>query len=787
MRLSGLAGDIRIALRGLRKAPGFALATVITLALGVSVNTSVGAVAYGILYRALPYPEPERVVVLTSVYQGTEYGLPLEDVEQWRSRLRTVESVAGYTSVDLTLRGDGRPRLIRTALVTDDFFRVLGVPAVQGRLDAGWCEKDYAAVSQRLDRSGERPALGIGQREYEVAAILPAAFAFPSDDVRAWIPANSTAKATPWSTRDQAVYFRLVARMKPGVTLAQLREDAVRVAKEVSAAGGATGDPEVMLIGERLLGHVQPLLVAFVVSSVLVLLVACANVASLLVGRAMLRHGDLAIRLALGASPARLVRAALVESGLVAIAGSVAGVVLSASLVRLFISVAGGLLPRLETVRVDAAVLAGSALVCVAITLLCGAAPALFAVRSNLSAALGRSSSRATRTGRRSRRLLVAAQVALSVVLLTTAGLLSRTVVVLLQQDAGFKPDRALTMTLPLSDIPGSDGIEGRRQVAEVLARVSAIPGVARASVASNLPPRVSPFKIGITFASSGRGFHTFSFASVTPGYFQALGIRLLKGREFEEGDGDQGEPTAVYSEEAARIADVRVGDLGFRLPRGLGIKARPRVVGIVADVKYAGLDAPLGPAIYVPWALLPSGVSRLIVRTTINDPLLIAGQVRSAIRAVEPRFAVTEIRTMREEVASSIADRRARLVPALAFAGIGLVIALVGLFALTVRSVAERRRELAIRAAFGAAPGQAVGLLMRDGVGTVLLGAGAGFVGSAIAASVLRPLLYGVTPFDPKTWITVGVVMVSVASATTFVSARRAAAIDPVELLRSE
>jgi putative ABC transport system permease protein len=786
MRLTGLAGDIRIALRGLRQAPGFALATVITLALGVSVNTSVGAVAYGILYRALPYPEPERVVVITSVYQGTEYALPLEDVEQWRSRLRTVESVAGYTSVDLTLRGDGRPRLIRTALVTDDFFRVLGVPAVQGRLDAGWCEKDYAAVSQRLDRFGERRALGIGPREYEVAAILPATFAFPSDDVRMWIPANSTAKAAPWSTRDQAVYFRLVARMKRGVTVAQLRQDAARVAKEVSAAGGATGDPEVMLIGERLLGHVQPLLVAFMVSSALVLLVACANVASLLVGRAMLRHGDLAIRLALGASPAHLVRAALVESGLVAVAGCVAGVVLSTSLVRLFITVAGGLLPRLETVRVDAAVLAGSALVCVAVTLLCGAAPALFAVRSNLAAALGRSSSRATQSGRRSRRLLVAAQVALSVVLLTTAGLLARTVVVLLQQDAGFKSDRALTVTLPLSDVPGSDGAEGRRQVAEVLRRVSAIPGVARASVASNLPPRVSPFKIGITFASSGRGFHTFSFASVTPGYFQALGIRLLQGREFEEGDGDKGEPTAVFSEEAARIANVRVGDVGFRLPRGLGIKA-PRVVGIVADVKYAGLDAPLGPAIYVPWALLPSGVSRLIVRTTIDDPLLIANQVRSAISAVEPRLAVTEIRTMSDEVASSIADRRARLVPALAFAGIGLVIALVGLFALTVRSVAERRRELAIRAAFGAAPGQAIGLLMRDGVGTVLLGAGAGFVGSAIAASVLKPLLYGVTPFDPKTWIAVGVLMVSVASVTTFVSARRAAAIDPVELLRSE
>jgi predicted permease len=783
--LDGVMQDTRQAFRALRRERLTTFTVVLTLALGIGVNTSVVAVAYGILYRALPYPQADRLVVLSATYQGTEFGVPFEDVEEWRARLRTVDAVGAYGTRDLTMRGHVEPQIVRAALVNDDFFRVLGVVPQSGRLpraddDAGWLVR-----SSRLPGVDDRSAtLAVGQSSYAVLGVMPPRFGFPSTEVGVWIPASSVVEKGAWSPRDGVlVRFRLVARLKPGASVAQFRDDAVRVSREIAAAGGSAADVTIMPVEEAILGRVHPLFMTFVASSILVLLIACANVASLLVGRAMTRQSDVAVRLALGASPRRLARETFVESAVLAVGGSLGGVLLSRMLVALFVREATGIVPRLESVSTDLGLLAWSAVSAFAVALLCGTAPALYTIRNNVAAVLNHGSTRQTPANARLRHVLVIGQLTLAVVLLTTATLLTRTVLVLLRDGAGVGREQVLTAKLTLGDTPGVDGVQGRARIGRLLETVARLPGVANVAVSSNLPPRVSPLTLGIRFAD--KRWATFSLASVTPGYFEALGIRLLEGRRLSEADSYAPEPVVVLSESAARLSRLRLGELSFPLPRGLRVQGRPRIVGIVSDVKYGGLDAPIGATVYFPWDRLPSGVSYLLVAGTTRDPLKLADAVRGVIRAADPALAVPEVVPLPEVLSRSIADRRARIVPAIAFAVLGLVIALVGLLTLMRRSVIERRKELAIRAALGASPQETVLLLMRQGWSTVLVGMAGGLLGAVLAARALRPLLYGVTPFDPLTWAAIVIIVASVATVTTYTSARSAAGIDPVELLR--
>ena len=790
--------DLTCSFRALRATPAVALAAVLTIALGTGVNTAVFAVAYGVLLRPLPCPEPSRIVVVSfHAPNGNEFGVPLTEIEDWQRRVRAFEATGAYSVAELTIRGIGEPRLVRTGLVTPSFFEVLGVAPRAGRSPSASDPDEWMVLASRLSpaHSGQDSALLLGSpvmagdRGFHVSAIMPPEFGFPAEDVAAWIPAAPLSRIHLASGREIPRTFRLIGRLKDGVSIEQARDDAQRAFSQVATTD--RGTTELRTLDDVLFGKVRPVLNALVAAAILVLLVACGNVATLLVSRAVARKRDLAVRLSLGASPWQLARVALAESLLIAAAGSALGIALALACVRLFVRAAAGVIPRVDAIAVDLPVLAATVLVAFGVTLVCGLAPAIHAIRSDFAPAFGSSRTSASRGARLTRRALIVAQIAISIVLLSGAGLIARTVFGLMSDRAGADPDRALVVKLMLADTPRFDLASRMPAIREVLRSVRLLPGVEHAAIGTNIPPRVSQISFSVEVTSDGRSEdHRVHLASVTSDFFEALGTSVLEGHGITEADEQRDGPVIVLSESAARLLSPGrslVGrELPWPLPAGAGKGKRPLVVGVVPDVKYGGLDAPAFPAIYTRWADLPASVGHLLVRTS-GDPASLATTLRKTLRNVAPSLAVTDIRTLRQEYATSIADRRIRLIPAVGFAVLAIAVALVGLGGLLARAVTERRRELAIRTVLGASPREVIGIIVREGIllaaSGVILGLGAG----AGAARWLRSLLYGVSPLDPLTFGGVAVFVTAAALLTSFLSARRAARVEPLELLRSE
>ncbi|RPJ73943.1 MAG: FtsX-like permease family protein, partial [Acidobacteria bacterium] len=743
-RMSGFLYDLRLGARSLLATRWTTAAAVLILALGTGVNTSVLAVAYGILLRPLPYAEPSRLVVVALQGEGGESGLPGAEVDEWRQRLRAVERVAAYSGGEFTVRGLGEPRVVRVALVKGDFFGLLGVPPERGRVPAAdaedWVVLGSSFAGRALPDAG---ALGryvtVGQGAYTVAAVMPGRFTFPWDEVSAWLPTSSrTALAV--GERREARSFRLVARLKAGVSVEQAREDAARVLREIHPPANAK-DPGakrfelravVTPLEQVLTGRVRPILSVLLAAAIIVLLVSCGNVASLFVGRAVMRRHHLAVRLALGASRWRLVREILAESLLVAATASVAGVWIGFALVRLVVRAAAGVLPRLDAVAVDLPVLAASAAVAFLITLLCGAAPALHAVRADFAGAFRTQGATSSRPARRLRAVLVVSQIALAIVLLAGAGLVTRTVVKLLEQASGFQPGRAVTARLVMSDTTTFSATSRIPLVRDVTERVRRLPGVEAAGVGSALPPRVAPLMMGVRVKTERSDeFQAITLASVTPGYLQAIGARLVRGRLFQEADLDMGRSVALLSESAAKHLSPSKDAIGrplvFPLPPVVaGRNRKPEVIGIVGDIKYAGLDSKSLATVYVLWADLPAGLGHLVVRGA-GDAAALAPSVQRAVREADPALPVPEVKTLDDEILDSIRDRRLRLFPALGFAILALAVALLGLSASMSRAVAERRRELAIRGALGATPAGTLRMILAEAAVVTAIGLTAG------------------------------------------------------------
>lgn len=792
--------DIASGYRALRATPAAALAAVLTIALGTGANTAVFAVAYGVLVRPLPCPDPSRIVVV-SIHSvgGYEIGVPLRDIQQWQRQVRVFDTTSAYSVTELTVRGLGEPRIVRTALVTPSFFQVLRVNPVAGRAPSDSDLDSWMVLGSLLSASAgpEREAadllgqpISAGDLQVQVSAIMPHDFGFPADDVDAWIPAAPLERIALASGKDIPRNFRLMARLKAGVTLQQAAADAERAFQEIDRTWSNRATTKVKTLDELLFGNVRAALNALVVAGILVLLVACANVASLLVSRAAGRTRDLAVRKSLGASASQLLRAALAETLLIAAAGSALGIGLAMAAIRVFVHTAAGAIPRLNAVAIDLPVLTTTVLIAVGVTLICGIAPAVHAVRSDFGP-LRASRASASRGVRFTRRALIVAQLALSIVLLCGAGLLGRTVLALLSDHAGVDPDRALLVRLRLSDSPRFDLASQMPAIRETLRRVRALPGVDHAAISTNIPPRLSQLMFSVRVVTNGKEIdHRFSLASITSDFFDALGTPIIEGRTLDEADEARDTPVVVVSQSAARVLSPDrslVGtQLNWALPAGAGRGLRPFVVGVVPDVKYGGLDTPAFGAIYTRWVDLPSSVGYLVLRSS-GDPSRLVDTIRKTIRDVNPSLPLTDIRTLREEYATSIVDRRTRAIPAAGFAGLAIAVALVGLGGLVSRAVTERRRELAIRMAIGASPAKAVRILVREGLvlsGTALiLGLGA----AAASAKWLESLLYGIRPLDPTTFVGAGLVVTSAALLTSFLCARRAARIVPLELLRAE
>lgn len=790
--------DARSAWQALRATRWTSLAAILTLGLGIGASTAVFGAAYGALLRPLPFRDAGDLVLIADTYTRgnlTSTSFKLDEVPAWRERFATASGAAGYATESMTIRGDGAPRSAQVGLAAGSLFDLLGIQPIVGRAFADDAASDTAVVSLAFARrmSGHDPtavrgrSLVIAGRSWRVGGVLPESMDVLSQDVEVWLPARAVAPLTIFGRGDTRS-FRVVARLSPGVSRAAATEAANRVLSNLRPGGPSNAWRATLLpLRDVLIGDTRPVLVALTAAALLVLLVACANVATLLVNRAALRARELTVRLALGASHARLVRTALVETAAIAVAGATAGW----GAAHLFAGMLRPLLPGLATaIGVPLAGVAAAA--AGGVTVLCGVAPVTAVRRTHLGAALRERTSTGGRASRRIRDGLVVAQVAMAVLLLAGAALLGRTLLVLLHTDIGLQaPGGVLTMRLPLAETTQGSGPARPAFVEHLLDAVRALPGVDAAGLGSGIPPARSSMVFAVSVVTdTSRQTRSFDMVSATDGYLDALGARTEKGRLFASADRLAGRPVAVLSEQAARYLAPRGDTLGRELNLGLpsstGARVRPYVIGVVRDVRYSGLDASMRGNVYVPWNQLPLPAAFLVVRTS-GDPLALAPPVLRIVRALDPTLPLEQPRTLEDEVQRSVSSRETRFAVVGLFAIVALTLAVVGLWGALARGVIERRREIAIRSALGATPAGLVRGVVARGVWLALGGALVGAGGALAAGRVLATLIFGISPYDPESYgVVLGATMV-LALAACVLPARRAAAVDPLELLRAE
>jgi predicted permease len=796
--MDGVLRDLTFSMRALLRAPLLLTTAALTLAIGIGLATGVFAVAYGVLLRPLPFSDPSRLVVISMHWAdrpADDVGVNLAAVEEWRRRARAFESLAAHSDAAFTLRGAGEPRSVRVGMVTDGFFEMLGVPAAEGSAGGMTGANPLAALSARLagqlgaDGSWRERGLEIGRGHFSVSAIMPPVFTFPSEEIELWVPANAVPKIT-FMTGDDTRDFHLVARLAPGVTMAQAQEDAARVAAELNE--GLTQPRRkyatVTRLADDLRHEARASIFPFAAGSVLVLLIACANVSGLLVGRAAARRREFAVRRALGGGTARLLRASLVEAIGIALIGWALGLWLAHLVIKAFVAFGEGAIRNLQGARFDLPVVAGSLVLAAAVALVTGAAPAVRALRSDFRGLLQQTTGRTSRSGLAIRGGLVVTQIALTVVLLVCAGLLTRTVMKIVAAERGFDLQHVLASRLMLSETVQFNVADRAQFVDRLVTGLRALPGVVAAGVGSDLPPNGTQLMMTIRVVrDDGSEMFPLSFSAVTPGYLESIGARLAAGRMFEEKDRHAKVPSVVVSESAVRRLFRDRDPIGREWPATLPTpsgRVRPIIIGVIRDVKYGGLDREAPPSLFAPWERIAPSQGYLVVRTE-GDPLSLSSAVRRIVRELDPTMPVFTPESLEAVVAGSLAERRLRLQLAAVFAGLALLLASVALWGAVAQGVVERRRELAIRMALGSTDSEAVHLMLRGGAWLVAAGLAVGLIAAGASAQSLRHLLHGVAPLDPVTFAGGAGIAAVLSLVACYLPARRAASISPAELLR--
>jgi putative ABC transport system permease protein len=796
--MQSLLQDLRFAARGLLRRPGSTLVVLVTLALGIGVNSTIFSLVYGVLLRPLPYARADRLVRLWQARpeQGIERSpVSAPNLLDWQSQSSVFTEIAGFAPSFATLTGRGEPRELQAVRVSASLFSMLGVRPAQGRGFLPGEDQPGAApvvlLSYRLwqqtfsGRGDLRHSVlvldGVG---HQVVGVMPSGFDFEQGQV--WVPLVFDSAERLARGRG---FLEVVARLKDGVTRGRAQADLATIAHRLSLEHPETNRlSEIVMVPlyEQIVGDIRPTLLLLMTAVACVLLIACANVGNLLLAQIAGRRSEIGVRIALGVSRGRLVRQIVSESMLAALLSGAGSLLLARWLIAWLVRLDPPNIPRLGDVHLDLPVLLFTGAVALLAGALFGWGPAFQAARLQPHQLLKESAATAGSGGLRLRNGFAVAEIALALVLLIGAGLLVRSFQRLLAVDPGFDPRHVLTgsLVLPQSGYP-TRALQ-RTFAEQLLQRISALPGVEAAALATSLPLgrvdiRQSFFVNGKTVPADQSPVAVVD--GISPRFLRAMGIRLLRGRTIEDGDRDPAPAVAVIDQSLAEVWFPRGDAVGRSIELPSLSSAPIRIVGLAAKVKRRGLDADSSPQIYVPLDRAPRRFLSFALRTPA-DPAALGTALRRAVWSVDPKLPV-EVTTLQEALDETLVQTRftIRLVGMLGL--IALALAVTGIYALMSYAVACRRREIGVRMAMGGQKGQILGLVMRQAGGLTVLGLALGAASALAVTRLIRGQLFGITPTDPVTFLTVSLLLGSVALAASFLPARRATRVDPVTALR--
>jgi putative ABC transport system permease protein len=801
--------DARFAFRTFRQSFGFTAVAVATIALGIGATAAIFSVVDAVILKPLPFPEADRVVMVWM--DNRRLGVH-EDIHSYpnlmdlKAQNRSLSHLTPYRQTGLNLTGTGEPQRVIAGMMTAEGFSALGARPLVGQLFSADNERTgndaVAVIGEGLWRSafgGDRAVIGksieLNGRKRTIVGVLPASFDFPAERTQLWLPLLIPDQYR--GVRD-TYWLPAFGKLKPGVTLEQARADLGAVAKRLADQYPRNRDYGVTVtpLPEQVVGPTLRTTLWIMLAAVAaVLLIACANVANLLLSRAAVREREVTVRMALGASNRRLVRQLLTESILLSVISGIVGVGLAFGALRLLPALAPDDLPRMSTISVNGTVLAVTSAVTILTGVLFGLVPAVQTSRTRLSESLRESgrSGTAGRGGQRLRRGIVAAQLALVVVLLTSAGLLLRTWVTLQRVQLGFSAKNMLVMNLQL---PGAKYSQTAQVVAfyeSLLDRARRIPGVESAGTIETMFLTETPNSGTIT--AEGRASRPddkeVTFDGVSPGFFSTIGARIVQGRDFTSSDRTGAPPVAIVNEHAARSYFPN-GAIGKRMRFGTSTNSDTTqnpwftIVGVVADMRRTGVDKAVRDEEFFPMAQTGSSGQMVVIRAS-GDPMKLAPQLRAVVRELDPMQPISTIRTMEEALSSRVAQRRFSMVLVGVFASLALTLALIGAYGVTSYLVSQRTREIGIRMALGAEPSRVSKLVVREGMRVATVGVVVGVILALFATRLASNLLYGVSPRDPVTLATVALTLLAVSALANYLPARRAARVDPLTALRQD
>ena len=807
-----LLKDIRYGIRGLLKRPGFTIIALVTLALGIGANTAIFSVVNAVLLRPLPFPNPEELVIVweDATYAGFPHNTPAPaNYVDWKNQNQSFADMAASHETSFNLTGDGEPERVSAYSVTSNFFPLLGVQPLLGR--SFLTEEDrpgankVAVLSYSLwqsrygaDRNVLNREILLNGEKHSVIGVMPASFQFFEKDARLWVPIALDPEN--WANRG-GHYLTVVARLRPGVSLSQAQADMQAIMRRIGmdhpeeTMEGKLG-AVVLPMRDELVGDARGSLIVLLVAVAFVLLIACANVAGLLLARAVGRRKEIALRMALGAGRSRVIRQLLTESLLLAATAGVIGSLLAYASFAFLQGLVPEQMALAASLKLDVRILMFTLAISLITGVIFGLVPALQSANFDLNDALKQSSGRVTSTGRL-RSAMIVFEVAVSLVLLVGAGLLIQTLFQLFRQYSILEPEKVLTMRTILPREKYKEPQLRDNYYQQVLQRVENLPGVVAAGYSTSVPLSWKGgtsgfYPEGLTAPIPGMAYDA-NHRQVSTNYLKAMNIPLRQGRYFESSDNAQSLPVVIINETMARQYWPGENALGRRLkigdPNEPG-KQWKEIVGIVADIRQMGIDEPVKAEMYLPYQQItdwPGYLPRDLAIRTNGDTSNLAGPVRQIIREVDPDQPVSNVVTMAELLGEEAAQRRMGMIMLAGFAALALLLASLGIYGVLAYFVTQHTNEIGVRQALGATPRNILFLVLRKGMVLTLAGVVIGLMAAFALTRLMSSLLFGVAAADPLTFASVPLLLVLVALLACYIPARRATKVDPLVALRYE